>query len=170
MSDERRARREAQREAVRACRAAMPAGLEHLWETVLHAPSEALHAVSEVLGRSHAAPEARLVAILSWFGHGDGACPVCTMMVGKLVYTVPDPVAALVRACAGEAPPAALHGAALFVATQVELRHARPAGVTREGLTALEAELRRLPPDLAERLRAAWRERRGPEAELPALG
>ncbi|MGE0706438.1 MAG: hypothetical protein AB7N76_15300 [Planctomycetota bacterium] len=173
-------RRRAQRTQVATCREASPEALAALWETVLHAPSVAFPDVAALLRERYAAPRVRLEVVLRWFGHPGEECPVCRMVVGSLAYTVPAPVAELgaaldeALAAAGEVPAhehdAALwRGAGRFVERALLPRFALPAGVDREALAELQAELAAWPRQRRLALQASWSALGGEALEVLAL-
>jgi len=160
---DRRQRAERQRELVASCRDAMPDALDLLWETILHAPSEALPAVVDGLEEAFHDERARMRAVLAWLGHGEGRCPVCWMLVGKVVYTFDEPVQRLAEHVGDDAPEGVLDGAALFLGSHLEPRHARAAGLTAERLEDLRLEVRELPGAVKAAL-LTRREDRGADA------
>lgn len=162
----------AQRAQVAGCREAMPAQLEPLWQTIVHAPDEVLLDVADALAASHPDPSARLVVFLAWLGHGDGTCPVCWMLTGRLPYTIPLLGAQLPLALAGaeqEVGAAAWRGAGRFLAKRLEPRHALPCGISRERLVELVREVRALAPAFKQDLRARWLASGGTAEELELL-
>lgn len=142
-----------------ACRAAAPACVEPLWITITHAPDQVFLDLRDLLARELPDPELRLRALLSWLAHGRAEaerCPICWMLVGRLVYTVPEPIARL-RGLLEAGPEEDVVGAAaLFLGHMLEPRHALPAGVDRPALTALVTAVRGFPPVLQESLHAHW--------------
>jgi hypothetical protein len=145
---------EAQKQIVKACRAAMPAAVGILWETVLHAPTAARDGVLEMLASAMPDEGDRAIALLTWCGHSDGHCPVCRMLVGGLVFSLGEPVGATVRAA--DRSPKALDGACFFLGTQLRLSAARAAGLGSERLAELQAKAAALPEAFKERLRSRW--------------
>lgn len=145
----------AQRAQVASCREALPAQLAPLWLTMVHAPDEVLLDVADALRAEQPLPSARLATLLAWLGHGDGSCPVCWMLTGRLPYTIPRLVSELPLALAG-APPEVWRGAGRFLAKRLEPRHALPCGVSREGLSLIVSEVRALSPELKAELRERW--------------
>lgn len=160
-------RKRAQAAQVAACRAAAPKVLAPLWVTIEHGPDLVLPDVIAALAEAFPEPDPRLGAVLRWFGHGDGTCPICWMLTARLAFTVPDLVASLQRAAEGEDAQART-GAAAFVATALEPRHALPAGVSRERLESLRAEVRALPATTHAALREGWSASGRPTALLEA--
>jgi hypothetical protein len=149
----------------------MPDPLAPLWETILHAPDVARPDVVDVLGQAFPCARARLITILTWFGHSEGDCPVCWMMVGKLVYSVPEPIRGLGELLGGEPAPPVLTGAGLFLSSHLHPRHALPAGVSRERLAGIQGQARALPPEDAAALVDHWQALgRSAEALERALG
>lgn len=130
----------------------MPEFLDPLWQTVLHAPNVAFDPVRDALREGIPAPRARLSAVLAWLGHADGDCPVCWMFTGKLVYTFEEPVRLLAEVLSAAPGARVRAGASLFVRTQLSPRHALGAGLSRERLEALRAEVRALPAALRTEL------------------
>lgn len=155
-----------QRELVAACRAAMPDPLDLLWDTIVHAPNVALPDVATALVEAFPRADQRMTTLLGWYGHSDGSCPVCWMLVGKLVFTIPEPIECLRRALSDAPTPRLLSGAGLFLSSHLELRHAKPVGVSREGLELFQAEARALPAAIKSALRAHWE---GLGRDLPPL-
>lgn len=161
---------EIQRKVVTACKAAMPAALQPLWDTMLHAPNVVYEDTVSALRAAYSDEGERMAAVLSWFGHGDGSCPVCWMLVGKLIFSFPEPVRRLVRVVEGATDGDLLNGACLFLNSHLEPRHALSAGVSRERLATLREEVRKLPVAARERLVDAWAERGGEPGDLLFLG
>lgn len=161
----REARAERQRRVVAECRAAMPALLENLWDTMLHAPDVAFPDVALELRTGLPDETARFQAVLAWLGHSEGECPVCHMLVARLPFTFPEPIAALTRALAASPAPSTLDGASRFLFAGLEARHALPAQVDRARLTELRAQADALPPELREPLRERWSSRRASESD-----
>ncbi|MEZ6186360.1 MAG: hypothetical protein R3F62_15295 [Planctomycetota bacterium] len=153
-----------------ACRAAAPACVEPLWITITHAPDQVFLDLRDLLARELPAPEARLRALLAWLGHGSAEaarCPICWMLVGRLVFTVPEPIARLRGLLEAEPDEGLVGAAALFLGHMLEPRHALPAGVDRPALGALLDAVRGFPPALQAPLHAHW-ERAGRERALLA--
>ena len=129
--------------------------------------------MADALCARHPDPGERLALFLAWLGHGDGTCPVCWMLTGRLPYTVPQLAVHLPRALASAAPTieaAAWRGVGRFVAKRLEPRHALPCGVSREGLLTLVSEVRALAPAFKQDLRACWVASGGAPEELALLG
>ncbi len=160
---ERERRAQLQKLQVAACLQAMPRPLTPLKDTILHAPNVALQAVADALEQVLPAPE-RMNALLRWLGHGDGTCPVCEMLVGKLVFLFAEPIKRLDVALTATEDLVLLDGACLFLRSHLRLRHARPAGVTPRRLEELRSDVRTLPNSVKERLTARLVERGVAEA------
>jgi hypothetical protein len=119
---------------------------------MLHAPNIALEPVVDSLRNTIPDRAGRMSVVLEWFGHSSGDCPVCWMLTGKLVYTFDEPIALLSELVVASDEPSLISGAGLFVSTHLEPRHALPAGVSRERLAELEAELQALPEQVRRAL------------------
>ncbi|MCA8925083.1 MAG: hypothetical protein KDD82_24950 [Planctomycetes bacterium] len=152
-------RKDVHRELIAACEAAAPACVAPLWVTITHAPDNVLLDVAELLARETPSPDARLRALLTWLGHGHAQvepCPICWMLVGRLVYTIPDPISRLERALTEGPEPALVGGAALFLAALLEPRHALPAGVDRAQLVAFGEAARSMRSETQGLLVSHW--------------
>ena len=159
----------AQRGQVAGCREAMPAHLAPLWLTMVHAPDEVLLDVADALREAQPQPSARLATLLAWLGHGDGSCPVCWMLTGRLPYTVSRLGLELPLALS-DAAPEVWRGAGRFLFTRLEPRHALPCGVSREGLSLISSDVRALAPELKAELRERWLADGGGAEDLAVLG
>jgi hypothetical protein len=159
-------RAQLQKQQVDACMRAMPDVLNPLRETILHAPNVALEAVADALEQTYGAPQ-RMDAILRWLGHGEG-CPVCEMLVGKLVFLFAEPIQRLDAALAARDDAALVDGACIFLGEFLRLRHARPAGVSSRRLDELRDEVRALPDSVKQRLTARLAHR-GDAGDLATL-
>jgi len=154
-------RAERQRRVVAECRAAMPARLANLWDTILHAPDVAFPDVVAELEAGLPDEGARFEAVLVWLGHSEGECPVCHMLVARLPFTFPEPIAALSRALTASLEAPALDGASRFLFAGLQARHALPAEVDRARLAELQEQADALRPELRQPLRERWLERGG---------
>jgi len=152
-------KRERQTQLLLGCREAAPPFLDALWITITHAPDQVFPDIADLFTSELPCADTRLRTVLGWISHGhaeDVRCPICWMLVGRLVYTIPEPVARLGRAVEEHPTPAILGGAALFLSAMLEPRHARPAGVERDQLDALVTEVRGLAPAVQKSLVAHW--------------
>lgn len=148
----------------------MPAPLEPLWHTMLHAPNVVYEDTVAALRTAYPDEADRMAAVLAWFGHGDGSCPVCWMLVGKLVYSFPEPIRRLISAVEASDDGELLNGACLFLNSHLEPRHALPAGVSRERLAGIRTDVRKMPVAARERLVDAWAARGREPGDLTFFG
>lgn len=152
-------RRERQAQLLLGCREAAPPFLDALWITITHAPDQVFPDIADLFASELPCADARLRAVLAWISHGHAEevpCPICWMLVARLVFTIPEPVVRLARAVEDDPTPEVLGGGALFLSAMLEPRHARPAGVARDQLDALVTEVRGLERPVQEQLVTHW--------------
>ena len=134
----------------------MPDVLDPLWQTILHAPTHAHHAVADALELAFPEPGERARVLLAWRGHPGAGCPVCRMLVGPLVFSLPAPMALLEEALSGEPDPRVLDGACHFLSEHLRPRFARQADVERDAFDAMATAVREWPESLRDRLLTHW--------------